>query len=428
MQVSKTFLAIDKLNFEPRFGLAWRLNESGKTVVRAGGGIYQNQILPWLYWGETRTPPFFALTTLANPPFPSGAQALTAPGTIQLAIMAPVDKTPTTYQYNVSIQQEISKHTVFQLAYSGNKSEHLETQQEEDTPLPTILPSGQLYYPAGAPRQNPAWNGIRYYQTNGNSDYNSVAFSLHRQFSNGFEGQIFYTFSKAMDNASGTNTGDSLRSPSAVMDPWDRNLDWSLSDMNQTNAVGFSFSYHEPLQLKSKLGGALANNWVLNGIGTFTSGQPFTAVLAAAVSQSDASVLAERPNLNPGASQNPTHGITAGCAGIPAGQSLRTATRFYDPCGFSLPAAGTYGDLGRNTLIGPGVADVDLSLEKSFLILEHKQLTFRYELFNVMNHTNLGLPNNSPLTSGGVPNATAGSIVYTTTTSRQTQFALRFTF
>jgi hypothetical protein len=107
---------------------------------------------------------------------------------------------------------------------------------------------------------------------------------------------------------------------------------------------------------------------------------------------------------------------------------LRTATRFYDPCGFSLPAAGTYGDLGRNTLIGPGVADVDLSLEKSFLIQEHKQLTFRYELFNIMNHTNLGLPNNSPLTSGGVPNATAGSIVYTTTTSRQTQFALRFTF
>src|SRR5262249_20206229 len=119
---------------------------------------------------------------------------------------------------------------------------------------------------------------------------------------------------------------------------------------------------------------------------------------------------------------------TAGCAGIPAGQKVGGADMFYDPCGFSLPAAGTYGNVGRNTIIGPGVGDVDLALGRNFRLREKESLLFKAEMFNTMHHTNLGLPNGTVLTAAGAANPSAGRITYTTTSSRQIQFALRFNF
>ena len=101
---------------------------------------------------------------------------------------------------------------------------------------------------------------------------------------------------------------------------------------------------------------------------------------------------------------------------------------FYDPCSFSLPLAGTYGNVGRNTIIGPGVADVDLALEKSFKLHEKANVTFKAEVFNIMNHANFGLPNVNALAASGAANSSAGRITYTTTSSRQLQFALRITF
>src|SRR4029077_8203313 len=132
--------------------------------------------------------------------------------------------------------------------------------------------------------------------------------------------------------------------------------------------------------------------------------------------------------LKPGASQNPTSGTSAGCSGFPAGTPLGSASNYYDPCSFSLPLAGTYGNVGRNTIIGPGVADVDLALEKSFKLHEEANVTFKAEIFNIMNHTNLGLPNGTPLSAAGVATTSAGRITYTTTSSRQIQFALRISF
>jgi hypothetical protein len=152
-------------------------------------------------------------------------------------------------------------------------------------------------------------------------------------------------------------------------------------------------------------------------------------MLSASVSRDlSTATLAERPNLKPGFSNNPIRGVSAGCPGFAAGTPLGNATNWYDPCAFSLPIAGTYGNLGRNTLIGPGIASVNLALEKSFPLNERVSATFRAEAFNITNHTNLGLPNMAPLTASGAPNPAAGSIIYTTTSSRQLQFALRINF
>src|SRR2546429_1545777 len=101
-------------------------------------------------------------------------------------------------------------------------------------------------------------------------------------------------------------------------------------------------------------------------------------------------------NLNPGFSNDPTSGVTAGCTfgktTIPAGIPLGTPDRYYDPCAFSLPAAGTYGNLGRNTLTGPGLSNVDVSLDKVFKPTERMNVQFRAEVFNIFNRTNFYAP------------------------------------
>jgi carboxypeptidase family protein/TonB-dependent receptor-like protein len=436
--ISDRFFSIGKKNFEPRVGLAWRLNASGKTVLRAGGGIYHNQILPALYSSQASIPPFFGTLSATNPPFPNGYQIL-KPGAalINLKAMPPVDKVPVNDQYNVSLQQEIFRNTVVQVAYAGDHSNHLFGDREADTAIPTIcpaapcpagLPGGTKYFPAGAPRLNPAWAGIRLYSFNSNSVYNSVTVTLRRQSSSGFVGQIFYTFSKAMDEGSNGTTSDSVRSPSALLDPANRARDWGLSEFDSRHAVVANFSYPVPFRAGSNALGAVVNGWTLDGIGTFTAGLPFTARLAAAVSRDLSTQFSERPDLKPGASQNPNSGTSAGCPGFPAGTKLGGPGNFYDPCSFSLPLAGTYGNLGRNTIIGPGVADVDLALEKNFKLREKVNVTFRAELFNIMNHANLGLPNTTPLAAGGAASPSAGRITYTTTSARQLQFALRINF
>jgi hypothetical protein len=436
--ISSSFFKISKKNFEPRIGLAWQLDDSGKTVLRAGFGIYHNQILPWFYQVQTKVPPFGALFNAVNPTFPNGAAQLGPASKVGLIVAAPTQNTPTDIQYNFSLQREVVKNTMVQVAYAGNRGSHLATEIEGDSPIPTICSSalsncpagvadGAPFYPAGAPRRNTAWNGIRYYQTNGESEYDSVTVTLRHQSASGFEGQVFYTFSKALDDSSNNSPGDSNRSPQSVLFPPDGiKNDWALSDFNIKHALVGYLSYPLPFKVASKELGAVVNGWRIDSIATFTSGQPFTPLLSTSVSRNQSTAgTSERPNLRPGFSNNPTSGV-ATC--LPNSPRVGNATNWYNPCAFSLPIAGTYGDLGRNTIVGPGIAAVNLAIEKNFPLTERLSATFRAEAFNIANHTNLGLPNVSALTASGAPNPAAGSVIFTTTSSRQLQFALRINF
>jgi hypothetical protein len=309
---------------------------------------------------------------------------------------------------------------VFQVSYAGNWSNHLQTEREINTTVPTFAPGdiNNPTYPASTPRLNPNFAGTFFLEMNGNSRYDSLTVTLRKQSATGLQGQVFYTFSKAMDHNSGVSGSDSLRSPQAIMNPYDIDRDWGLADFHAQHNMVANLSYQLPVKVRSKFLGSVVNGWTLDGIGTFSAGMPFTPRLGASVSRDQASSLAERPTLRPGFSPNPTTGSSAGCNGFNA-TPLRTATAWYDACAFANPAAGTYGNLGRNTIIGPGLANVDLALGKGF---------FKAEMFNVLNHTNLGLPNTTAVASGGAANSSAGSILYTTTNSRQLQFALRVSF
>jgi hypothetical protein len=439
MVVTNTFMSLGKKNFEPRVGLAWQVDASGKTVLRAGAGIYHDQMLPALYFVQLRTPPFFGTEVAKSPvPFPNGVQDV-AQGLYALNVMNPVDKVPTDIQYNLSIQQQISKKTVLQVAYIGNKGDHLTTQTEKDTATPIFcstssqncpagLANGQVYYPAGSPRLNPAFAGIRYFQTNGTSIYDALSVSLRVQNVKGFLAEVFYTYSRADDLNSNTGSGDSTRSPNAIMNPFNPYQDWGRAEFDQTGRVGFNGTYQFPFRSDSRVLGAVVNGWTLDFIGTIGSGLPLSARLASSVSRDLSTQLAERPNLRPGFSNNPTSGVSAGCSGFAVGTQLGGAKNFYDPCAFSVPVAGTYGNLGRDTIIGPGLEDVDLALAKNFKLWEKVNVTFRGEMFNVLNHANFGLPNTNAVLASGVANASAGTITYTITSSRQLQFGLKINF
>jgi hypothetical protein len=129
---------------------------------------------------------------------------------------------------------------------------------------------------------------------------------------------------------------------------------------------------------------------------------------------------------------NPTEGISSGCGPVPAGQKLGGPERYFDPCAYSAPEPGTLGNVGRNTIIGPSVLSVDLSMQKDFVLHAEKRLQFRIEFFNLPNHTSFGNPGRgATVVFSGFPariGATAGTITRTSTTARQVQFALRLSF
>jgi len=143
--------------------------------------------------------------------------------------------------------------------------------------------------------------------------------SLRRQSFKGFQGQIGYTFSKAMDTNSGVSQPDSVRSTQEMMNPFDRRRDWALADFDIRHAVVGNFSCLLPCRAGAKAFGAVVNGWTLDGIATIQSGQPFTARTPSGVGSNvsrDGSLFpADRPNLKPESSVNPTSGTSIGCMG-----------------------------------------------------------------------------------------------------------------
>jgi hypothetical protein len=142
------------------------------------------------------------------------------------------------------------------------------------------------------------------------------------------------------------------------------------------------------------------------------SGFPFTPQIGSNRSGDGDTRNPDRPNVNPS---------------VTGPVLLDSPNQWFNPNAFVLPTPGTYGNLGRATLTGPGLADLDVSLFKTTAIAEHANLQFRAEFFNVLNHANFATPNAVVFSSGAI-SPTAGLITATATTSRQIQFGLKLIF
>jgi hypothetical protein len=230
---------------------------------------------------------------------------------------------------------------------------------------------------------------------------------LNRRFSRGVQTQVSYTYSKCMDDASGTYGLEGGI-------PWSNPLNGSfdrgrcLFDRPQVLRVSgvYAFPFNKNIFVKG---------WQMSGGLTAQSGSPWNVTVGF---DQAGNVVAgsERPNLIMPATQIMTGNVN----------------QWALPAGFGVPAPGTLGNLQRDFLEGPGIVNLDYAVMKETTIKEQMRLQFRAEFFNILNHANFGLPNASAFVQtangGGAPNPTFGKITTTTTSSRQIQFALKFLF
>jgi hypothetical protein len=322
-------------------------------------------------------------------------------------------------QYNLSVQRALPGNWDATLGYAGSHGLHLVRIADANL-APSILVNGVQTYERAKGRRNATFGGVTQRSTDAQSFYNALQAGLSKRLSSGFRAQLSYTFSRSIDESSGINSQDFDNSTMYSIDFYNRKADRGLSSFSVTHVLVANWGYELPFARTSTgFTGVLLKGWQLNGIVAAQSGTPFEVRLGHNQSGNLNTIdfsLHERPDLKPGWSNNPILGDPA---------------RWFDPNAFQLQTTNRIGNLGRNTLIGPKLVNVDFSLFKQFMLAERKNLLFRAEIFNIFNHPNFGVPNaanRTALTSAGELNATAGAILNTVTTSRQIQFGLKLNF
>ena len=409
-------------DFGPRVGLAWDPFRSGKTSVRAGFGIFYDQILPkYYFFSGSLNPPFTTRTTIPTPPFPNVLQNFdfNAPIKAQLQTIN-FDLQPSyVMQYNLNVQRMLPGNWVATAGYAGSRGLHLLRIGDANL-APDILIDGVKTYQPQLGRRNPNFTTITQRETDAQSFYNALQADVSKRYSYGLRAQISYTFSRSIDEASGINSQDFDNSTTYVTDWYDRKADRGLSSFWSKHVFVANWSYELPFgRAATGFAGALLKAWQINNIITAQSGTPFEARLGFNRSgnlNTTSFSFHERPSVKPGQSNNPV---------------LGKPDRYFDVNAFEMQPANTIGNLGRNTVIGPALVNCDFSLAKDFALKEKRAIRFRAEIFNAFNHPNFAIPNSANrvvFQQGGIVNATAGRITSTVTTSRQIQFGLRFAF
>jgi hypothetical protein len=442
--------------FSPRLGLAWDPFGDGKMAVRAGFGTYYSLIddlsfllnsLPPYNGSITSSGSLFSITPVVpgaavppscGPGVPSPCTTY-APQGIQANA-----KTPTVQEWNLSVERELGASTVLRAAYVGSFSYHgLLSVDPNSIPAQICAASagctaggvatsgapataanqshvaeGAQYIPVGT-RPNPYLGAGFFWYTDGNSSYNALETEVAHRLSRGLQIRASYTWSKNLDMNSGLTGAQSQNQSQMILQFTDPRRDWGPSALNPAQQLSISGRYELPfgpgkrwLKDTSWVGSKIIGGWQLNAIVTALGGFPFTPVIGSNRSGDGDTRNPDRPSLNPSFSGP----IVLGQVG-----------QWFNPNAFVLPAAGTYGNLGRGVFTGPGLREMDVSLFKNASLSERTSLQFRAEFFNVLNHPNLGAPNATVFSSGAV-NASAGLITTLATTPRQIQFGIKLIF
>ncbi len=405
-------------NVAPRVGFAWDVFGDGRTSLRGGGGYFYEPILGNYYrtYGN-RTPPFMQQANIPRPPFPNPFGGTLVPRN-RLDLFAFEPENPFRLQYNLTLQREILPQTVVTVGYIGSRGYHQVRNVESNQSIPEILPDGSYYFPGppNPPRRNPNFESVRLRTTDGNSWYNGLTASISRRFSKGLQLQAAYTFGRSTDQ--GSQAVGSADFSNSFQPRYAYDLDDNLgrSDFDIRHNFVFSYSYELPLGANATgLAGALAGGWQLSGIVTLRSGVPFTPTLAfdRARARPRSGGGGQRPSWVPGSD--------------PSSATLGGPDRYFDPAAFVLPAAGTFGDVGRNVLEGPGYVTWDMAVFKNLQINSRYRLQFRFEAFNLLDRANFALPATNVFNSSGRVES-AGEITGIVGTARQMQLGVKFEF
>lgn len=409
-------------NWDPRFGIAYDPFKDHKTSVRAGFGIFHSLIAPKDFASNFATHLPLVSGTVTNPPFPYPFASATN-------LPVPTDSSGTNYQlgtapydmqYNLSVQREIMPDTILNVSYVGMAGRHLLLVRDFNPTTTTVDANGVIHFatavnnsPVPNPRLNPTLGDLFLLNSEGISNYNALQVNLVHRFAHHFQAQAAYTWSHSIDDASGAfgaELGGVTENP--YNDRWDR----GNSHFDVRHSLRINGLYTLPFNRNRFVSG-----WGISGIETVATGLHFSAVDG--FDSANYGNTVERPNLNPGWTASR---IVTG-----------NPNQWINPAAFSLPPLGVLGNVGRDTLVGPGIVDTDLSFTKDTRIPEISEqfaLEFRAEVFNIFNHTNFGLPiltstgNVGIFTGSGAVSSSVGQIATTSTTSRQIQFSLRLRF
>jgi Carboxypeptidase regulatory-like domain len=445
--------------FGPRVALAWDPYGNGSTTVHAGFGIYYS-MLDALAFQLNSNPPFngsISLTGSLPSIAPIDPSAPIAPQCGTPGAQPPPNctkyspqgvqadaKIPTVEKWTLSIEQRLSNTMSLRIGYVGSFGYHELLNidpnsiqplicgtpggctaggvQASGLPIPvaatSVVPEGTTYIPWSPTLRRPNRNlsGGFFWLTEGNSSYNALQVDVTKRFSRKLQFRANYTWSKSLDINSAPTGAQANNQAQMVLNRFNLRQDWGPSALNVAHQAHFMASYELPfgrgqywLANARGVTDKLVSGWVFNTISTLMSGFPLTPLAGSNISGDGDTRNPDRPSLNP----NFSGPIV-----------VRKGTQWFDPNAFVLPAAGTFGNLGRGTLSGPGLAEVDVSLFKDTKITEKLGMQFRAECFNVLNHTNFNTPNLTVFSNGAI-SPTAGQITSTATSSRQIQFGLK---
>src|ERR1035437_2345721 len=407
--VSGTILGTQKHDFSPRLGLAYRVTE--KTVVRAAYGLfYFNE---QGVGGSSRLfinypfAPKVAVSCSATVPclHPStGIPAVFSSNNLPTAVYQPTPNlTPNVTQYNFTVERQIIKSMVARATYVGARGDHLNINLDENVAVP-----GAGAVPALRPY--PGFGQVSAWEPRGPSEYNALQLSLEKRMSHGVSFLGAYTWGRSLDEGAGGNssTGESRIN---IQNPQNLRADYGLSNFDIRQRFTLSTVFQVPvghgrqfLANSNRVVDGVLGGWQLSSILTLQAGMPFSVSMATAT---DNTGTFQRPNRV--------------CNGnLPSGQ--QSIKDWYNLTCFVAPPVYTFGNTGRNVLIGPGLETWDLGTDKDFRITEKVGLQFRAEFFNALNHANFGLPNAS------IGSSPAGTITTVITNARQVQFGRRLHF
>jgi len=384
---------------------------------------------------------------------PGGESTCTAPSSylgILTAVLGKV-RPPTSFQWNLQVERELPGGFRISGAYVGSHSYNILRGFEGNTSLPCSFTNGQPYFgvsPFGkgacgltAPLVSTVAVELYSVAYDGQGNYHSGTVNLTRKFKSGISFATGYTFAKAMSDSDSIDLGASM-SGNATHSEWPTNpkTDWSESQYSIRHRFTLNGVFELPFgKGKALLGDAtgvkqvFVGGWSFNPLMEIHDGIPFSVLAGVGITQvGDSVAQPDRPDM---LRKNAVHGGIA---------------EYFDPKAYALQTEGYLGDSTRDSVRGPNLTEVDLSLNKNFRISERMNLQFRAETFNLINHPNFNLPFNQVYTTtpATLPSADtttcnmtpsaialnwscnplAGRISQTVGTPRQLQLALKLTF
>jgi len=387
--------------FGPRLGFAYDLTGSGKTILRGGFGAMYERIQGNDMYNAGPNIPFSTNVSFSGVSLDNSSQFLNtglkavAPITVASITGLSVDhyKLPVAYQYSIGVQHSLAARTVLAVMYVGNQSRQQNYYTETNLPNPSNLPgliNGTIPggFNAVAPFQG--FGSLKMAYDGANAHYNGLQVDLNSQIKRDLSLRVFYTLSRSID-PSNNNSGNGGGDLQSVSNPYaGPKYDSGPGGYDRTNNLSANFIYSLPFLRNSSHAFArtLVGGWEVSGIVTIESGLPL-----------DVTLTGGQGGNGVGGTNRPD---SAGSVVAP-----HTKQQWITSSAFVAPALGAWGNVGYDSVRGPGRDNWNLSLFKNFVFSEARgsQFELRLETFNTFNHPQISsVPVGFPSSNFGQPN------------------------